>query len=107
MRLIAELRHRVSLLEPVESDDGAGGRTVIWSVRGTTWAEVVALKGNEREWGEAKTAETLYRVTLRHRADLTQEMRIGFDGRVLEIRALADPDGRRRWLVATCIDKRV
>jgi SPP1 family predicted phage head-tail adaptor len=105
--VIAGLRHRVKLLEPVESDDGAGGRTVTWNVRDTAWAEVVPVRGDEREWGEAKTPETLYRVTLRHRADLTREMRLGFDGRVLEIRALADPDGRRRWLVATCIEKRV
>ena len=107
MKMIAELRHRVSLLEPVESDDGAGGRTVTWNERDTVWAEVVPMRGDEREWAEALTAETGYRVTLRYRGDLTRDMRIGFDGGVLEIRSLADPDGRRRWLVCTCVERPV
>ena len=105
MKLIAELRHRISLLEPVESDDGAGGRIVTWNQRDTVWAEIVSLGGKEKEWGEALTAESPYRVTLRYRSDLTRDMRIGFDATMLDIKSIADPDGRRRWLVCTCIER--
>lgn len=105
MKLIAELRHRVDLLEPVESDDGAGGRTVNWSTRDTVWAQVVSLKGKVKQWAEAKTAESPYRVTMRYRADVTSDMRIGFDGVELDIVSVADPDGRRRWLACYCIER--
>ncbi len=107
MKLVAELRHRVSLLEPVETDDGAGGRTVTWSERDTVWAQVVSLRGKERQWAEALTAESPYSVTLRYSPDVTVEMRIGFDNRLLDIKSVADPDGRRRWLVCYCVERPV
>ncbi len=105
MKLIAELRHRVDLLEPVETDDGAGGRIVTWATRDTVWAQVVSLKGKEKQRAEAQTAESPYSVTLRYRADVSSDMRVAFDGLMLDISSVADPDGRRRWLVCTCIER--
>ena len=107
MKLIAELRHRVDLLEPVATDDGAGGRIVTWSRRDTVWAQVISLKGKEKQLAEALTAESPYSVTLRYRSDVTSEMRIGFDNLLLDIKSVADPDGHRRWLVCYCVERPV
>jgi len=107
VKLIAELRHRIGLLEPAEAADGAGGRIVTWVRRDTVWAEIVSLRGKEKEWAEALTAESTFRVTLRYRSDLTRDMRIELDGVQLNINSIADPDGRRRWLVLYCVERPV
>ena len=39
-----------------------------------------------------------HEITLRHRTDVTLEMRFRDGARVFDIRSAVDPDGRRQWL---------
>lgn len=44
-----------------------------------------------------------YKITLRYRSDLqVQNQRLAWDGRVLQIESVVDPDYRREWLELNC-----
>ncbi|MCE9650578.1 MAG: phage head closure protein [Parvibaculum sp.] len=92
------LRERVTIEAPSRNADGAGGADIEWTPLATVWAEVADQGGNEQVLGERTEARARHRVTMRHRGDVTAEMRLVWRGRTLDIRALRDPDGRRQWL---------
>lgn len=99
---VGSLRHRLTLQAPLDEGDGAGGTVRSWTDVATLWARVEPLAAAERaEAGRLEAAARL-RLTIRHRAGLTHAMRFSAGGRVLEIRGIADPDGRGRWLVCDC-----
>ncbi|HCX68353.1 MAG TPA: head-tail adaptor protein, partial [Rhodobiaceae bacterium] len=47
-------------------------------------------------------AGTKLRLTIRYRSGITTEMRVLWNARVLNIRAVGNPDGRKRFLVLDC-----
>lgn len=96
------LRQRVTLEAPLRTPDGAGGAEIGWSEVATLWAAVEMPGGGEVAAGERLEARTRLRVTIRFRADVTAAMRLVWRGEALNIRAVADRDGRRRFLTLDC-----
>jgi SPP1 family predicted phage head-tail adaptor len=92
------LRERVVIEAPIRAGDGAGGTMVTWTPLATMWAEMRMLTGAEVTLGERDEARSPVIATIRFRDDVTAEMRLVWRGRALNIRALRDPDGARRWL---------
>tara|TARA_R110002110_G_scaffold24174_8_gene90974 strand:+ start:1301 stop:1624 length:324 start_codon:yes stop_codon:yes gene_type:complete len=95
------LRERVTIEVPTRVSDGTGGESVSWSALGTVWAEVLSLSGSEVTQAERDEARGRFTVTMRHRDDVSADMRLVWRGQVLNIRGLRDPDGRRRWLAVS------
>ena len=95
---VGELRERVTIEEATRVDDGVGGASASWSALATVWASVTPLSGREGTAGGRVEAHQGYRITIRYRDDVTTAMRAIWAGRTLNIRSLADPDGRKRWL---------
>jgi SPP1 family predicted phage head-tail adaptor len=102
---IGEMRERVTLQSPLRTPDGAGGAEVTWTSGATVWAKVEDRGGGERVAGERLAAGTKLRLTIRYRSGITTEMRGLWNARVLNIRAVGDPDGRKRFLVLDCEEK--
>jgi SPP1 family predicted phage head-tail adaptor len=96
------LRHRVTIERPVGTPDGAGGETVTWETLAAAWAEVRPLTAAEKTVAGHAAAVLTHRVTLRQRDGIAGGMRIVHRGRLLQIRAVRDPDEAGRWLVAEC-----
>jgi SPP1 family predicted phage head-tail adaptor len=92
------LRERVTIEAPARVDDGAGGAALTWSEVATVQAEVAAGAGREVAAGERLEARQRLTVTIRHRADVTAAMRLVWRDEPFNIKAVRDPDGRRRWL---------
>ena len=92
------LNARVTLEAPQATPDGAGGDTILWVAVATLWAELTPLGGGETFAFERAEASLKWRVRLRFRENVTTEMRFSIGERVLEIRAVFDPDGRRAFL---------
>lgn len=105
--MIADMRERVTLQSPVRLPDGAGGAAVTWDEGASVWAKVEMLGGGETPIGERREARAKIRVTIRHRANVTAEMRATWRTRALDIRNVRDMDGRRRFLVLDCEEARV
>lgn len=98
-----ELRHRVTIQQRVTGQDEYGQPLNTWQDMATVWAKIEDLTG--REYFSAQqipTAQVSTRATIRWRADVKPEMRLVHGSRVLDIKAVLDPDGRRRQLQLMC-----
>jgi SPP1 family predicted phage head-tail adaptor len=95
---IGDLRFRLTIEAPVETDDGAGGVARAWEAVGDVWAAIEPLSMDEKTIADRETALLKYRVTLRKRGDLSAANRFRFGSRLLAIRALRDPDERGEFL---------
>lgn len=104
--MIGDLREQVTLQEPVRTGDGAGGASVAWTTVATVWAAIETVSGASGLRAERLRAEATHRITIRHRTDLDETHRLLWGTRILRIEAMADPDGRRRWLTLTCEEER-
>lgn len=106
-RGINGLRRRVTIEQPLLTTADGGGQTVAWSPVATVFAEVRASTGREQLTADALTGTVTHKIRMRHRADVTADMRITWNGRIFNIRAVLDPDDRRRWLVCICEEQRL
>jgi len=101
-----ELRHRVTF-QKRDVDPATGGLTD-WVDYVTVWAKVEDLSGRDyiqtRMLGDASLVTT--RITIRWRQDIDPHMQVKVGSRVLDIKAILDPDGRRRFLQIMCAELR-
>ncbi|WP_424967334.1 phage head closure protein [Dinoroseobacter sp. S375] len=100
-----KLTERVTIQSPVKVSDGAGGETKTWTdlaTAPTVWARAAYRTGNERMENDRIVAERSVVFTIRNRRDLTEEMRILWQGRAHIIRAIHDFGGREMYLKIEC-----
>jgi SPP1 family predicted phage head-tail adaptor len=95
---IGELRLRLTLEAPVEADDGEGGVTRTWNAVTDLWAALTPLAMDEKTITDRETPLLKYRVTIRHRDDVSEANRFRLGSRTLVIRAVRDPDERGEFL---------
>lgn len=103
---IGEMRERVTLQSPVRTGDGTGGADIVWTSGATVWAKVEERGGTERLAGERLAARAGITLTIRYRSGITTEMRVLWKGRVLNIKSLSDPEGRKRFLEVACEEEK-
>ncbi|MGH1350003.1 MAG: phage head closure protein [Methyloligellaceae bacterium] len=103
---IKQIRHRIALQALILTDDGFGGQTRSWQQIATLWASL--RPKSTREYSkETINAEQLqstiiYEITIRHRTDITPQMRIIFGSRKFNILSAFDKDGYKEWLICIC-----
>lgn len=101
------LRHRIQVQERTTTQDAWGEPLDTWTTVLRLWAELRDLSG--REFLEARQVEgaaIATRLRIRWRPDVHEGQRVVIGGRVLEVAAVLDPDGRRRWLELACTEVR-
>jgi SPP1 family predicted phage head-tail adaptor len=69
---------------------------------GMIWANVAPMSAGEQWRRLQMNAEANWKVTIRHRTDITPRMRVVFGPRVMEIRGIVNPDMKRRFLELAC-----
>ncbi len=99
------LRHRVTRQMKSESRDSHGGVTYTWADGESRWAEVTTLQG--RELWQARQAGLFadVKVSTRYWPELTNQDRLSFGARVLNIESVIDVQGRGIESVALCVQK--
>jgi len=103
---IGQRRLRATLEEPVEIADALGGVIRSFQPRITLWVRLEPLHGDERTEADRVGAPVSHRLSLRWRGDISEAMRFVAGGRLFDIRASFDPDGRRRTLVCLVEERR-
>lgn len=103
--MIGRLRHLITIEAPEETADGAGGVTVAWTPVGAAWARIAPLAAGEGLVRDRETAARRWRITLRHRDDVTPACRFVRDGRHFAIDSVVDRDGRKRFLTCDCTEE--
>ncbi len=102
---IGRLRERVTVQRAARDADAGGGAVVTWTPLAhapTVWARIEPLSGAEALQAMKLQARVTHRVTLRWRDDVTAAMRLVCGARTLNIRAVTNPDERRRYLELLC-----
>ena len=102
---IGTLRERVCIEREVRTADAGGGTLVNWTPLGhapTVWARIEPLSGHELVQAMRLQARLTHKVTMRWRGDVTAAMRLVWGTRALNIRAVTNPDERRRYLELYC-----
>lgn len=96
MTAIGKLRHRLTLEEPGETPDGAGGVVRTWASLGQVWAAIEPAAAAPALVADKIVARLTHRIVLRKRAGLTLNHRFRLGARVFAIQALRDAgeDGR-------------
>lgn len=104
---IGHLRHRITLERPERASDGRGGWVETWSPAATVWAAVEAIRASERVVAQQTQGSVTYHVVIRYRSDVTADMRVVWNGRPLYLVGPPyDFDGRRRYLVLECEERK-
>jgi SPP1 family predicted phage head-tail adaptor len=102
----SKLRHRILLQKPLLSDDGGGGASVQWLDIAEVWAEVTPIASRQIRHAQANTNPVRQRVRLRWRADVRENWRLVFQGRLFAIQSLINPHEAGELLVLECEEKR-
>ena len=102
---IGALRHRLRLEAPQTSADGGGGGDETWSLVTEIWGEVIAASGQETFEADGLSGRISHEIAIRYRNDVAAKQRFVEDGRVYDIRAVLDREGRRRWLHCLCVER--
>lgn len=93
------LNRRIEIRRPVETDLETGGSAVTWATVCSCSAEVKGLDGRESVMDRVLQGISVYQVRIRWRDGLLPSDQIRLGATNLNIRSIADPDGRRRELI--------
>lgn len=99
---IAALRTRLVLESPIETPDAAGGVLRSWTTAATLWGRVKPIGGEDSRVAGAAGQTVSHRITLRWRAGVIAGMRLKLGARRFTIRAVYDPQERRKVLACLC-----
>jgi len=99
------LRHRVTIQYGRTSRDAFGTELLTWLTLATVWADVRSVSGREQVQPDEQIFSNLpHQVTLRYLANVTAKMRSLWNGRVLEIQSVSEPDNRLRMIQLDCME---
>lgn len=101
-------RHKIVLQTREESLNAYGEADLSYNKLADAWAEVRMVSGNERLISAQIESEVSHRIRLRWEktfAKLTPKDRLLHDGKTYDIVSVTDPDGRRRELVLTALER--
>lgn len=98
------LINKIVIESVTETRSSTGAVTRTWATFATVWASKREPRGREFFAGGAQQAETTVVFAIRWLAGVTTKMRITFDGKVYDIKAITDPDDRRTELHLACVE---
>ncbi|WP_434565155.1 phage head closure protein [Thermoanaerobacterium thermosaccharolyticum] len=97
-----KLRHRATIQQLVNIDDGAGGSIETWQDIVTVWAAIEPLRGNERYTAQQVQSTLSHKVTIRYREGIKSQMRLTYKGRIFDIVSAIDIKELHQWLELLC-----
>jgi SPP1 family predicted phage head-tail adaptor len=99
---IGELRQRLVIERASEVADGAGGAIRTWSAVSTVFARIEPLRRRETVADGRSAGFVTHRITIRHRADITGDVRFVSGGARYRVLAVSALDPKRRFLACLC-----
>lgn len=99
-----QLRQRVTIESPTETQGSTGAITTTWSEVDTVWAAVEPASGTER-WVQSldvRLADRMTRVRMRYRDDVDETMRITFGDLMMNVERIINQWSRDRELIILC-----
>ncbi len=91
------LRHRIEIQQPVNTEDGQGGFVTTWTVFKTVWAEILPTSSNERLFAEKVEEMRTHKITIRYLEGISANMRIVYQGRIFQIKGIRREKEQKFW----------
>ena len=89
-----KLRHKITIQDYTESQNGYGAVTKTWSDYATLWASIEPIRGREFWESQQINAEVTAKITIRYLADINPKMRVKYGNRIFEIISVINPEER-------------
>jgi SPP1 family predicted phage head-tail adaptor len=99
---IAELRHEIVIEARTRSPDAGGGAELGWTPLATVWAAIRPRSGREIVSADQVVSSVTHEIWIRHRTDVTAEMRFSLGARRFGIDAVLEAGERGQWLRCPC-----
>ena len=96
------LRRRITVQSRASSLDSFGQQITTWTDLLSCWASIEPLSGSELIAAQAVSSELSHTVTILYRVTVTAAMRVIYQGRVLNIQSVTDPDTAHVALQLLC-----
>jgi SPP1 family predicted phage head-tail adaptor len=101
-----KLRHMATLQSRGEARDPAyGAQADSWTDVASVWMAFEPMGGKEANASGSIRSQSLFRITLRYRSDVTPKMRIRFRDRIFNILNVDNTDERNRELTLTASEQ--
>lgn len=97
-----QLRHRVTIQQKDPTQDQYGEQVPTWNQVAEVWAAVEPLRGREFLEAQRVGAEVTTRIRIRHRDEITPEMRVVWGDHVYDIKAVIHVEERQREIHLMC-----
>lgn len=95
---IGRMRRRLTIQQPVDADDDAGGSVRSYAELATVFAAVEPVSSRrETDAGEDRAIAT-HRIVIRYRTDVTAQHRLVLGTRVFRILGIVDVAAEHRFL---------
>jgi SPP1 family predicted phage head-tail adaptor len=92
------LRHPITIQSVTRAPDDSGTPVDTWTDHAQVWSEAMAVGGSETVRGRQVHAEATMLFFVRHRSDITVDMRVSWQGRLWGLVYAGDPYGDEKWL---------
>lgn len=99
-----KLRRRIQIQRRQSAQDDYGQPSTVWVTVFDTFADIEPLSGRELILAQSVRSEVTHNVVIRYRPGITAAMRINYNGRFFNIRAVMDENERHRMLTLQCTE---
>jgi SPP1 family predicted phage head-tail adaptor len=93
---IGQLDRRITIEQSTETQSAYGDISISSTTLKNVWAHVIYKSGNEKDQASRMTDITVVIFTIRYNSDVTQQMRINWDGAHYFIDEVLH-HGRKKW----------
>lgn len=103
---VGDLKQRIVIESKVETPDGVGGFTVVWSTFATVFARVESVNGNERKFAMRLEENISHVITCRAKSviGVTTPMRISFQSRLFQIKSVFRKNELSEWTTILAVE---
>lgn len=95
---VGTLNKLITIEQPQEQRDAAGGVTMTWGELTRAWAGINSVSGTEKYISAERHSEATHQITMRYIAEVTPKMRVVYGSRVFVIISVIDPGERNKTL---------
>lgn len=95
---IGQLRKQITVQAETQTSDGAGGYVLAWTNVATAWGEIRPFDGSKFFVAHHLEGHVTHHVTMRYQNGITTDMRLTYNSRLFNIRAVMNTDESNRWM---------
>jgi SPP1 family predicted phage head-tail adaptor len=100
--MLTRLPHWIVIQAESRTTFEGGAFTTSWTTQTSDWANVQPSKANETYQNDKKQQMTIFNVTMRYLATVSNKNRLIFENQTYVIESVYDPTNRQRMMVLTC-----